>query len=800
VCAAGCGSSSTSITGPTGSKCSVTVSSSSPNVAASGGAGTLTVSTSRDCTWAASSSNEWIALTSASSGQGDGSVAYRVAANVDHVARRGTLEVNDQHVEIAQDAAVCQFTLDAISAAAPTAGGTVAVRITSDGSCAWSAETTANWIAIAAPRSGTGSGSVTLNVAANSGNARSASVMIAGQTFTVAQPASTPECTAAVAPSGQNVAAAGGSGSFALTVGSSCSWTTSSSADWVAFTSASSGNGSTSIGFSVAANPAPASRRATIAVAGQTFTINQDGLACAYTVSPLSQTVAAIGGSVNISVTAGPACGWSATSDVGWIAVASGASGSGNGTVALRIDPTSGGSRSGTASIAGQTVTITQGAQSCSYSINPGTQALAAAGGRGSVAVSAGGSCAWTATTNDKWISITSGSSGTGDGTVAYSVSANSGGARTGTVSIAGQTFTINQASQSCSYAISASNQSIGSAGGTGSVGVTAGGACSWTATSNDGWITVTSGASGTGNGTVAYSVASNAGAARTGTLTIAGQTFTVSQATQTCSYAIAPQGQGVGAGGGSGTVAVTAGSSCSWTAAAVDNWITVTSGSSGTGNGTVAYSAAPNPGTARSGTMTIAGQTFTVTQAAQTCAYAINPASTSTSAGGGAPSVTVTAGAGCTWTSTSNAPWIAVTSGASGAGNGTVGLTIAANSGMARTGTVTIAGQTFSVSQAAPCSFAIAPMGQNFDSSGGSGTVTVTADAGCAWTAASNAPWITITSGANGTGSGMVGFAVAPNAGPDQTGTLTIAGQTFTVVQGHDDEMRRRGARLPRT
>jgi hypothetical protein len=283
--------------------------------------------------------------------------------------------------------------------------------------------------------------------------------------------------------------------------------------------------------------------------------------------------------------------------------------------------------------------------------------------------------------------------------------------------------------------------------------------------------------------------VAPNAGPARTGALTIAGQTFTVSQAAPTCSYGIAPQGQSVGAGGGPGTVAVTAGSSCPWTAAAVDNWITVTSGSSGTGNGTVAYTVAPNPGASRSGTMTIAGQTFTVTQAAQTCTYAINPMSTSAPASGGTTSVTLTAGAGCTWTSTSNVPWISVTSGASGAGNGTVGLMVAANGGVARTGTATIAGQTFTVSQAAPCSFAIAPMGQNFDSSGGSGTVTVTTDAGCAWTAASNAPWITITSGANGTGPGIVGFLVAPNAGPDQTGTLTIAGQTFTVTQSHSDE-----------
>jgi hypothetical protein len=49
---------------------------------------------------------------------------------------------------------------------------------------------------------------------------------------------------------------------------------------------------------------------------------------------------------------------------------------------------------------------------------------------------------------------------------------------------------------------------------------------------SNAGCITVTSGASGTGNGTVGYSVAANGGSGeRQGTVTVAGQTFTVTQA-----------------------------------------------------------------------------------------------------------------------------------------------------------------------------------------------------------------------------------------------------------------------------
>jgi len=81
-----------------------------------------------------------------------------------------------------------------------------------------------------------------------------------------------------------------------------------------------------------------------------------------------------------------------------------------------------------------------------------------------------------------------------------------------------------------CTYSLSASSQSFTSTAGTGSVNVITTSACAWTAVSNANFITITSGASGTGNGTVSYSVSANNGVARTGTLTVAGKTYTVNQ------------------------------------------------------------------------------------------------------------------------------------------------------------------------------------------------------------------------------------------------------------------------------
>ena len=155
---------------------------------------------------------------------------------------------------------------------------------------------------------------------------------------------------------------------------------------------------------------------------------------------------------------------------------------------------------------------------------------------------------------------------------------------------------------------------------------------CAWTAASNAPWITITAGASGSGNGTVAYTVAANASTTgRTGTMTIAGQTMTVTQAGAPCNYAISPTVASLGPncldqyGRGHSSAG------CAWTASESASWITITSGASGIGNGTVTYSVTANPTiTARSAVMTIAGQSFDVTQAGQTCTYTLTPAGAS--------------------------------------------------------------------------------------------------------------------------------------------------------------------------
>jgi Viral BACON domain len=82
-------------------------------------------------------------------------------------------------------------------------------------------------------------------------------------------------------------------------------------------------------------------------------------------------------------------------------------------------------------------------------------------------------------------------------------------------------------------------------------------------------------------------------------------------------------------------------------------------------------------------------------------------------------------------------------------------------------------------------CSYAFAPQNAVMTGSGGAQTISVEATSGCAWTATSNASWLTITSGSSGTGNGTVTYSASANSSSTpRVGTLTIAGQTFTVTQ----------------
>ena len=197
-------------------------------------------------------------------------------------------------------------------------------------------------------------------------------------------------------------------------------------------------------------------------------------------------------------------------------------------------------------------------------------------------------------------------------------------------------------------------------------------------------------GASMTGLGSTNYTVAPNGtGSARTGTLTVAGQTVTITQSTGSCSYSVSPTSASALSTGQSSSISVTTGGLCAWTATSAVPWMTITGGASMTGLGSTNYTVAPNAtGSARTGTLTVAGQIVTITQSTGSCTYSVSPTSASALSTGQSSSISVTTGGLCAWTATSAVPWITITGGASMTGLGSANYTVAPNAtGSARTG-----------------------------------------------------------------------------------------------------------------
>jgi YD repeat-containing protein len=392
----------------------------------------------------------------------------------------------------------------------------------------------------------------------------------------------------------------------------------------------------------------------------------------------------------------------------------------------------------------------TGAAAPCTYALSPPTAALAAGpSAANTVAVSTSAGCAWTAVSNAAWIAVTAGASGSGAGTVTYGVVANvSTTQRSGTMTVAGQTFTVTQA------------------GGTRISPITA------TASSS------------TADAPPAFAVDGNLGTAwNSGGFPPAsldldlGGTYAVSEVRLFVNQLPdGPTTHEIWGGPSTGSLALLqtlSGPTRAWT------WLEPT------------FTPPINVRVLRVKTTAspswVSWFEVEVYGAPVSCTSSISPASAAIGSGGLSGS-TVAVTSSCAWTAASNAAWITVTAGASGSGSGTVTYGVAANPSTAqRSGTMTIAGQTFAVTQdgAAACSYSITPASNQHGSAGGGGNVNVTTSPGCAWTASPGVAWLHVTSGGAGSGSGSLSYSVDANPSSSaRSGTITVAGQTFTAFQ----------------
>jgi hypothetical protein len=188
-------------------------------------------------------------------------------------------------------------------------------------------------------------------------------------------PADVPACAFSVSPTGRDFGPEGGLGSFAVTTTAPCGWSASSNVSWISVLPGSlctrvgdvahcpSGPGT--VNFAVATNKDVTGRTGVISVGESHFSVSQQPLACTFSVNPLTAWLDSAGGDIRVTVTTPASCVVTAVSNISWLSVTSVTKGGQGATVVLHATSNTTSERSGTATIAGSIVKVTQGAGAC---------------------------------------------------------------------------------------------------------------------------------------------------------------------------------------------------------------------------------------------------------------------------------------------------------------------------------------------------------------------------------------------------------------------------------------------------
>lgn len=503
------------------------------------------------------------------SGNGDTFVTGYVAGypyNPEFPYTSGALQnnrnVSDGFVaRISDTTASCAYSVDPGSTLETWFPHFVQYSVTAPSGCPWTATSNQPWATIVSGASGSGSGVVWVLANNTASTTQAATLTIAGQSVTLTQRTVVNCGYNSFSPEASVVPGSGGTVEFNVVVGTGCPWTiTNNDPTAITVVSGASGVGTwlgvgveppgttTTVVLDIGPNLGPNTRTFVVpSPQGDQETISQAGTTAPAVVSTVTSTPS--GASIIVS---GNGCipgtfrtpaklTWNADTNctisfpspqmIGGASY-SFYSASVNGGPNTTTNPTT--VNSGTSP-----VTVNANFQApCTYSLSSLGQSFTAAGGLGSFTVITAPQCSWTAAPSANWITILSGPPQhvfQGSGPVSFSVAANGDGQRAGSISAGGQSFNITESAFACSYSIIPGSNAGSDVASTVAVSVNAPTGCPWNAVSNVPWITIKSGGSGSGGGVVALNIASNAGAARSGTVAIGGQTFTYNQGAGAC-------------------------------------------------------------------------------------------------------------------------------------------------------------------------------------------------------------------------------------------------------------------------
>ena len=340
-------------------------------------------------------------------------------------------------------------------------GGTVTLNVQTTSGCSWSPSTdSGGWITFPSGSGGSGSGNLTVQVAANSTTSQQMAQIYVGSAVAYISEAAgsfPPVCAYTFTPPSQQVSNAGGSFSLQVQTAAVCPWQPSDSDSFVHLQSTASVTGPGSVSYTVDANPAGApARTSSITVAtGASFAITQDAgaVTCTYTLTPTSNHFTNAGGSFTFQVQTGANCSWQPADSDSFVHLQSTASVTGPGSVTFSVDANPAGAAARASSITvapGTTFAITEDAgptSNCTYTLAPTSNHFTNAGGSFTFQVQTAASCPWQPSDSDSWVHLQSTASVTGPGSVSFSVDANPAGAaaRTSSIGVATSAFAISE-------------------------------------------------------------------------------------------------------------------------------------------------------------------------------------------------------------------------------------------------------------------------------------------------------------------------------------------------------------------
>lgn len=367
--------------------CTWSVTPSKLSIDASGGDAHAALKTEDFCSWELLSPAPWIALTP-ERGQGAADITIHVSRNTGG-RRTENVRAAGVAIEIAQREAPpppapappapappkpvppppttpppvpeppappappptpCTFTVESVRYAdVPATATALQIDVSTQAACTWSAQSNIEWVKVPGDTK-SGTARIEVNVSANSGSARTASIVVAGQSVTIEQRAVA--CTFTVTPNSFTADAAGGSVSVSVNAPAVCAWTTTGAPTWVTV-SPLNGSGPATLSIAAAANSGPA-RNAVLAIAGREFRINQAQAPCTYTVTPDRFTLSHKKQQRKIQVATLSHCQWSATSSASWARVPSTVE-TGSGEIEVKVEENSrSDTRTAVVTIAGQ--------------------------------------------------------------------------------------------------------------------------------------------------------------------------------------------------------------------------------------------------------------------------------------------------------------------------------------------------------------------------------------------------------------------------------------------------------------